>query len=81
MADLILLMPEWRGAVNDLTIRLRQMRPWVLLEVLVVLPEEISSRHLRLGANRRNEITEELKQSAPDVIEFLKGCVKVNNLQ
>ena len=57
------------------------MRPWVLLEVLVVLPEEISSRHLRLGANRRNEITEELKQSAPDVIEFLKGCVKVNNLQ
>lgn len=81
MADLILLMPEWKGAVNDIMIRLKPSKPWVLLEVLVVLPEEISSRHLRLGANRRKDATEELKTDAPAVIEFLKGCVKVNSLQ
>jgi transportin-3 len=78
LADLILLMPEWKGAVNDLIMRLQSKRPWSLLEVLVVLPEEVSSRQLRLGANRRNEVTEELKQSSHFVNEFLKVCVNAN---
>ena len=81
MADLILLMPEWKGAVNDLMMRLKPSKPWVLLEVLVVLPEEISSRHLRLGASRRNEATDELKANAAQVTDFLKGCIKFNSYQ
>ena len=46
-ADLVLLMTEWQGAVSDIVNRLRPTKPAVLLEVLVVLPEEVSSRHLR----------------------------------
>ncbi len=56
VADLALQMPEWKGFVADLIARFGQSRPFVLLEILVVLPEEVNSRHLRLGANRREEI-------------------------
>ena len=78
LADLVLLMPEWKGAVNDILNRLKPSKPWVLLEVLVVLPEEIGSRHLRLGANRRNEIVQELKHNSPQVNDFLKACIAQN---
>ena len=75
LADLVLQMPEWRNAVPDLVAKLQHQRPWALLEILVVLPEEVGSRHLRLGANRRNEVIDELKASAALVDEFLKTCV------
>ncbi len=83
LADLILQMPEWKNAVPDLVTRLQHQRPWALLEILVVLPEEVSSRHLRLGANRRNEILEELKTASGIVNDFLNACVSVqtNNYQ
>ncbi len=78
LADLVLLMPEWKGAVYEIMNRLKPSKPWVLLEVLVVLPEEIGSRHLRLGANRRNEIIEELKVNSPHVNDFLRACIAQN---
>ena len=81
LADLILLMTEWNSAINETIQRLKGAKPWVLLEVLVVLPEEVSSRLLRLGANRRNEVIEELKQNAVQVDDFLKACVSQPNAQ
>ena len=53
LADLALQMPAWAEAVPELVARFGSERPFALLEVLVVLPEEVGSRHLRLGANRR----------------------------
>ncbi len=55
-ADLALQMTTWEGFVRDLIARLGRDRQFVLLEILVVLPEELSSRHFRLGANRRAEV-------------------------
>ena len=78
LADLVLLMPEWKGALSDIMERLKPTKPWVLLEVLVVLPEEVGSRHLRLGANRRNEIIEELKRNSVPVNDFLRACIAQN---
>ena len=53
MADLILLMPEWKEAVPELMQKLSEPNQILtLLEVLMLLPEEVDSRHLRLGANR-----------------------------
>ena len=49
--------------------------PWALLEVLVVLPEEVNSRHLRLGANRREEAIAALRTSVPNVLNFLSVCI------
>ena len=54
MADLILLMPEWKEAVPELMQKLSE-HTLMLLEVLMLLPEEVDSRHLRLGANRFDE--------------------------
>ena len=50
-------------------------RTWPLLEILIVLPEEVNSRHLRLGENRREDMTKELRQGAQIVTDFLHACL------
>ena len=42
-----------------------------LLEVLTVLPEEVNSRSLRLGANRRAEILDDLTAACPVILQLL----------
>ncbi|KAK3585736.1 hypothetical protein CHS0354_020305 [Potamilus streckersoni] len=78
LADLALQMTSWKGAVQDLVQRFGTSRDQLsfLMEVLTVLPEEINSRSLRLGANRRSEATEELRSSSHIVIQVLLGCVE-----
>ena len=70
MADLILLMPEWSTALPELIIMtaLSTSNSIPLLEVLLLLPEEADSRHLRLGANRRQQVKEML---LPPITQFL----------
>lgn len=75
MADCALQMPEWKTPILDLMSRFSQTNLWPLLEIMTVLPEELESRTVRLGSNRRLEILEELKSCAPTVIEFLRVCV------
>ena len=44
-----------------------------LLEILTVLPEEVHSRSLRIGANRRTEIIEDLAFYSSTVVSLLVG--------
>ncbi|XP_041351282.1 transportin-3-like [Gigantopelta aegis] len=78
LADLALQMATWHGAVGDLLQKFgtNTQHLQFLLEVLTVLPEEINSRSLRLGANRRLEVTEELKQACPVVLQLLEACLE-----
>jgi len=77
MADLILLMPEWSNAVPELMQKLADMsKILTLLEVLMLLPEEVDSRHLRLGSNRRKEIKEELHKSSDSLSQLLQTCLQ-----
>ena len=46
-----------------------------LLEVLLLLPEEVDSRHLRLGSNRRSQIKQMLSLSAPHIAQFLHSVL------
>ena len=39
------------------------------------MPEEVNSRHLRLGENRREDMTKELRQGAQIVTDFLHACL------
>jgi hypothetical protein len=55
--------------------------PWALLEILVVLPEEVNSRHLRLGLNRREDAIFQLKSSVPNVLKFLSVRFLINTTQ
>jgi len=76
MADLILLMPEWKNSVPELMTKMNSMSTMLtLLEVLMVLPEEVDSRHLRLGANRRQEVKDELKKSSDALSQLLDSCL------
>ncbi|CAG9853754.1 unnamed protein product [Phyllotreta striolata] len=75
LADLALQMPDWRTPALDLIGRFSAgNNVWPLLEVLTVLPEELESRSVRLGENRRYEVLEDMKFCAPTVNEFLKHC-------
>ncbi|MEQ2204092.1 Transportin-3 [Xenoophorus captivus] len=40
-----------------------------LIEILTVLPEEVHSRSLRIGANRRTEIIEDLAYYSNTVVD------------
>lgn len=75
LADLALQMPSWQKCTLDLINKLSTNHLWPLLEIMTVLPEELESRTVRLGANRRIEILEDLKSCAPSVIEFLQVCL------
>ncbi|XP_075455373.1 transportin-3 isoform X2 [Ascaphus truei] len=78
IADLALQMASWKGCVqtlvetysNDVT-----SLPF-LLEILTVLPEEVHSRSLRIGANRRTEIIEDLAFYSSTVVALLMTCVE-----
>ncbi|CAD6999639.1 transportin-3 [Ceratitis capitata] len=78
VADLALLMAAWKQPIIDLLYMLspQPQSVWPLLEILTLIPEEIDSRYLRLGANRREEIHMQLDFAAPKVLEFLCMCTQ-----
>ena len=77
LADLLLQMTSWTTPVQDLIQQLgpknngQDVHLWPLLEVLTVLPEEMGSRNLRLGANRRAEVLKLFTASTDDVLRLL----------
>ncbi|XP_050391682.1 transportin-3 [Patella vulgata] len=76
LADLILQIPSWKGGVVEIIQKFgsNAQQTSFLLEVLTVLPEEINSRSLRLGANRRQEVIAELTSACPVVLQLLTAC-------
>lgn len=64
-------MSTWSAPVTYLINHFGPTNLWPLLETLTVLPEEVNSRTLRLGSNRRQEILGDFQNSSPDVIQFL----------
>lgn len=78
LADLALQMATWKSPVADLIDRFGNATHHlpVLLEVLTVLPEEVNSRSLRLGANRRSEVIESFNHVSPQVLQLLNACMQ-----
>ncbi|XP_035663115.1 transportin-3-like isoform X5 [Branchiostoma floridae] len=78
LADLALQVAGWKCPAKELIEKFGNTvgnLPF-LLEVLTVLPEEVNSRSLRLGANRRGEVIEELAESCDLVIQLLIACTQ-----
>lgn len=48
-----------------------------LIEILTVLPEEVHSRSLRIGANRRTEIIEDLAYYSSTVVTLLVRVLSI----
>uniref|UniRef100_A0A4W3H4C7 Transportin-3 n=1 Tax=Callorhinchus milii TaxID=7868 RepID=A0A4W3H4C7_CALMI len=78
IADLALQMASWKGCVQMLIEKCggRGSSLCFLLEILTVLPEEVHSRSLRIGANRRTEIIEDLAYSSSTVVSLLTACAE-----
>ncbi|XP_042872590.1 transportin-3-like isoform X2 [Penaeus japonicus] len=79
LADLALHMASWEDPIGDL---ISQLGPGAsspnlvpLLEVLIALPEELHSRQLRLGLNRRKQLDEYFRRKVPSIIELLHVAV------
>ncbi|KAM7367472.1 hypothetical protein PAMP_015369 [Pampus punctatissimus] len=78
IADLALQMASWKGCVHTLIEKYNNdisSMPF-LIEILTVLPEEVHSRSLRIGANRRTEIIEDLAYYSSTVVTLLTSCVE-----
>ncbi|XP_077325623.1 transportin-3 isoform X3 [Lithobates pipiens] len=78
IADLALQMASWKGCVQTLVESYGNDPASLsfLLEILTVLPEEVHSRSLRIGANRRSEIIEDLAYYSSTVVSLLMNCVE-----
>ena len=79
-------MTSWTTPIQDL---IQKFGPrnnfettnlWPLLEVLTVLPEEMGSRTLRLGANRRSEVLKLFAVSTEDVLRLLVSIYCYHNV-
>uniref|UniRef100_A0A8C2A5V4 Transportin-3 n=2 Tax=Cyprinus carpio TaxID=7962 RepID=A0A8C2A5V4_CYPCA len=78
IADLALQMASWKGCVHTLIEKYSNdvsSMPF-LIEILTVLPEEVHSRSLRIGANRRTEIIEDLAYYSTTVVTLLVTCAE-----
>eukprot|EP00096_Caligus_rogercresseyi_P004041 TRINITY_DN18170_c0_g1_i1.p1 TRINITY_DN18170_c0_g1~~TRINITY_DN18170_c0_g1_i1.p1 ORF type:complete len:931 (-),score=288.65 TRINITY_DN18170_c0_g1_i1:197-2989(-) len=79
IADLVLLLPEWKGALNDLAGAIVDRR--VLLEIFTLLPEEVTSRHVTLGQLRRKAIEKDFAAFSGKCLEILTQCSGDPSLQ
>lgn len=68
-------MSSWKNAAVDIASRYNSLKTCFILELLTVLPEEVNSRTLRLGANRRSEIYSEFSENLSSVNELLELCL------
>lgn len=73
LADLALLMASWADPIRDLIEHLSKNSDslWALIVIIQLIPEEINSRHLRLGANRREVIRKQLESTSKIVTTLL----------
>lgn len=78
IADLAVQMPQWSDPVTDLIERFSKSIKMIpdLLEMLQYLTEEVKSDHLRVGANRREEVVNQLRQSSLVVVQLLNACLQ-----
>lgn len=78
ISDLALQMVSWKGSTYTLIQKYSDDTSSLpfLLEILTVLPEEVHSRSLRIGANRRTEIIDELSSHSNSVVSLLMSCVE-----
>lgn len=77
LADLALLMSSWQNPVMELIEKLsgNPASIWPLIVIITLIPEEINSRYLRLGANRREEIFKQLETNSAIVSNLLTACL------
>ncbi|XP_050524422.1 transportin-3 [Daktulosphaira vitifoliae] len=75
LAHLALQMGSWKNAAVDIASRYNSLKTCFILELLTVLPEEVNSRTLRLGANRRSEIYTEFSENLSSVNQLLEMCL------
>lgn len=79
VADLAVQCPQWKSPVDELiqkfTTKLEHFS--VLLEILLIMPEEVERDSLRIGANRKEEVYQEMKGSSLNVFNLMMNCHEV----
>jgi transportin-3 len=79
VTHLILQAGSWADPIGHLlnTFGTDPSHWWPILEILTLLPEEVHSRKLQLGENRRHQVVHQLEVVAPAIVAFLKQCLNV----
>ncbi|ODM90983.1 Transportin-3 [Orchesella cincta] len=80
VAHLILQASTWADPISHLlgTFGSDPSHWWPVVEILTLLPEEVHSRKLHLGENRRHQVNAQLESASPNVLNFLRQCLTVS---
>ncbi len=71
VVDLSLQMVTWSNPIYSFLHKCDEIQPMILLEILRVFPEEMDTKVIRLGSNRRREIQDELNNCAALLNDYL----------
>ncbi|XP_057317211.1 transportin-3-like [Hydractinia symbiolongicarpus] len=79
LADLAIQCPQWKTPVNDLVQKFSTKLEHfsILLEILMIMPEELENDALHIGANRRNEVYELFRHSSSVVFDLMLRCHEI----
>lgn len=80
VAHLILQASSWADPISHLlgTLGADPSHWWPVVEILTLLPEEVHSRKLHLGENRRHQVIAQLESASPTVLNFFRQCLTVS---
>lgn len=77
MANLILIMSDWKNPIEFLlqkfSAKSESFQPFII--ILTFIPEEVNSRYLRLGENRRKQVQKELENYSGSILNYLQECL------
>ncbi|KAH8864267.1 Transportin-3 [Schistosoma japonicum] len=78
VADLFCHMVQWKDGIRDIVSRLAETNVSCsyLIDILKFIPEEMNSRTLRLGMNRRHALMSQFEGNKQFVMEFLSHKAK-----
>jgi len=79
LADLAIQCPQWTTPVNDLVQKFSTKLEHfsILLEILMIMPEELENEILRIGVNRRNEVIASFTSAATVVFDLMMKCHEI----
>lgn len=77
VAHLMLQAESWADPISHLlgTLGTDVNHWWPIVEILTLLPEEVHSRKLHLGENRRHQVVSQMETASPVVLNFLRECL------
>ena len=78
LSDLAIQTNQWPNFLYDLVDRFVELNPLFLLTILTIIPEEVDSKYLKLGNNRRSELYGYFRNCSRLMLDLFKRLINTS---